>query len=160
MQLNNVKKKIEKAGAKIGIAGDETVLAACTTNPSGTMKRMLAKELGGVLGAIAADRGGEAPPEGEGQADRFPTGQQQYVVVTDTRLLVFSVATMSGKPKELKAEWPVAEVAGITTEPGKLAIPLSIAFADGSAVQVEAAKGTGGDTLAQAIDTIGVRATG
>lgn len=159
MQLNNVKKKIEKAASKVGIEADEQVLAACTTNPSGTMTRMMAKELGGVLGAIAADRKQQAGSDGDGPiedglAERFPTGQH-YLVLTSKRLLALSVAAMSGKPKELKAEWPAQDVLGITTEPGKLAIPMSIAFSDGTAVRVEAARGTGGDTLAAAFEPAG-----
>ncbi len=157
MQLNNVKKKIEKAGGKVGIGADEQVLAACTTNPSGTMTRMMAKELGGVLGAIAADRrqaGQDDAEQVSGLSDRFPTGQL-YLVVTDRRLLTFSVAAMSGKPKELKAEWPIGEVLGITTEPGKLAVPMAVAFADGTAVQIEAARGTGAETLPEAMEALG-----
>ena len=72
------------------------------------------------------------------------------MVVTDRRLLACSVAAMSGKPKELVAEWPIDQVAGIATDKGKLAIPMTITFADGTAVSVEAARGTGADTLAEA----------
>ncbi len=150
MQLNNVKKKIEKAADKIGIENGEAVLAACTTNPKGTMTRMVAKELGGVLAAVAADRGPSEAPAEAGLADRFPAGQH-YLVLTDRRLLVYSVSTMSGKPKELKAEWSRDELAGIATEPGKLAVPMSIAFADGTAVQIEAARGTNADSLPEAL---------
>lgn len=146
MQLNNVKKKVLKSADKIGIPAGETVLAACTTNPSGTMKRMMAKELVGIVGAIAADRTTKDAPEGGGLAEDFPSGQH-YLILTDQRLLVTSVAAMSGKPKELKAEWPIDDIAAIGAEPGKLAIPLSIAFADGSAVQLEGARGTGADTV-------------
>ena len=151
MQLNNVKKKVEKAAAKIGIEPGESVRAACTTNPKGTMNRMLARELGGALGAVAAGRGSaDNAPDG-GMAERFPAGQH-YVVVTDRRLLALSVSALSGKPKELVAEWPRHEVAGITTDDGRLAIPMAIAFADGTAVQIEAARGTGAETLPMAME--------
>ncbi len=153
MQLNNVKKKVEKASAKLGLGQDEAVLAACTTNPSGTVTRLMAKELGGVLATIAADRkqsGGGGPEQTTGAAERFPSGQH-YLVVTNRRVLAFSVAMMSGKPKELQAEWPTAEVLAINTEPGKLAVPMAIAFADGSEVQVEAARGTGAESLPEAL---------
>lgn len=150
LQLNNVKKKIEKAADKIGIENGETVLAACTTNPKGTMTRMVAKELGGILAAVAADGRQSNTPSGQGLADRFPAGQH-YLVLTDRRLLVYSVSAMSGKPKELKAEWSRDELAGIATEPGKLAIPMSIAFADGTAIQIEAARGTNAESLPEAL---------
>lgn len=157
MQLNNVKKKVEKAAQKLGLGDGEQVLAACTTNPKGTMNRMLARELGGALAAAATARGGsgssEAPDGDEGQADRFPAGQQ-YLVLTDRRLLTCSVSAMTGKPKEATAEWSISEIAGIATERAKLAIPMSIAFADGSAVTIEAARGTGGDTLPEVFATL------
>lgn len=150
VQLNNVVKKVTKAADKVGVEPGENVLAACTTNPRGTMNRMLARELGGAIGALAAGRGGAEQVEG-GLADRFPAGQH-YLVVTDRRLLACSVSTMTGKPKELVAEWTLDEVLAIATESGRLALPMTIAFADGTAVSVEAAKGTGGDTLAPAVE--------
>ncbi len=158
MQLNNVLKKVGKASADLGIAPDEEIRAACTTNPKGTMTRMMAKELGGAVAVLAAGRGSSTstePPPGGGLSERFPAGQH-YVVVTDRRLLVCTLTLMTGRPKEVVAEWPIAEVLGIVTEKGRLAIPLTIAFADGSAVCVEAARGTGGDTLAPAFDSLTV----
>ncbi|MDH4277948.1 MAG: hypothetical protein OEW83_07675 [Acidimicrobiia bacterium] len=153
MQLNNVVKKVGKAADKLGIQPGEEVLAACTTNPRGTMNRILAKELGGVIGALAAGRGDRDTPADGGMAARFPEGQH-YLVVTNRRLLACSVSTMSGKPKELVAEWPVDDVLAIATEAGKLSLPMTIAFTDGTAVGVEAANGTGGNTLAPAIESL------
>ena len=94
----------------------------------------------------------DTPADG-GMAARFPEGQH-YLVVTNRRLLVCSVSTMSGKPRELVAERPVDDVLAIATEAGKLSLPMTIAFTDGTAVGVEAAKGTGGDTLAPAIESL------
>lgn len=91
MPLVNVKKKVAKAGAKVGIEPGEEVLAGCTTNPSGTMKRM---------------------------------------------------GAMTGSPKELLASWTHDEVVSITVDDGTLAYPFTVVFADGSAVQVEGAKGS------------------
>ena len=54
MALVNVKKKIEKSADKLGLRPGETVIAGCTTNPSGTMKKMLARELGGALASSLA----------------------------------------------------------------------------------------------------------
>ena len=150
MQLNNVIKKVTKAADKIGLQAGEEVRAACTTNPKGTMKRSVAVGVGGVVGALVAGRGEGDEAEAGGLADRFPSGQH-YLVVTDLRLLACSVAAMSGKPKELVAEWPIDQISDITTDKGKLAIPLTITFADGTSVAVEAARGTGADTLADAL---------
>lgn len=140
MALVNVKKKVEKSAEKIGVRPGEVVEGGCTTNPSGTMKKMLSKELGGVVGAAIAGRGETAPADG-GLAERFPKGQH-FLVVTDQRLFAASVSSLTGKPKEIVAEWNRAEVETIVVEDGKLAQPMTIAFADGTAVQVEGAKGS------------------
>lgn len=141
MPLVNVKKKVAKAGEKVGLQPGEEVLAGCTTNPSGTMKRMMAKEAGGLVAAAALDRSqGDATAAGA-LADRFVAGQN-FVVVTDRRVLLIKMGMMTGSPKELLASWTHAEVTAITVTPGKLAHPFVISFADGSAVQVEGARGS------------------
>lgn len=146
MQLNNVVKKVTKAADKLGLEPGEEIRAACTTNPKGTMKRAVGGGVGGVVGAVVAGRGDRGGPEGGGLAERFPAGQH-HLVLTDRRLLACSTSALSGKPKEVAAQWALAEVASITTEPGKLAIPMTIGFVDGSTVAIEAARGTGPDTL-------------
>ncbi len=143
MALVNVKKKVEKKAGDLGIP--ESIVAACTTNPSGTMTKMLAKELGGVVGAAVAGRsssGGDSPdaPE-DGLAGTFPDGKH-FLVLTDERLMLTDVSTWTGAPKAVVAEWPRDQIAAIEVESGKLAEPLTIAFTDGTAVQVEGAKGT------------------
>ena len=95
MPAVNVKKKIEKKAEGLGIM--EPILAACTTNPSGTMTRMLAKELGGVAAAAVAAKGGSRAvtnPD-EGAAARFPAGKH-FLVVTEHRLLLTNVSTWTG----------------------------------------------------------------
>lgn len=154
MPLVNVKKKIEKASSdKTGIRPGETVLEACTTNPSGTMKRMLSKELAGVVGSLASSQSNNNGPEGGGMADRFPEGQH-FVVLTDQRLLVVKNSALTGKPKELASEWSLAEIASISVEKGKMADPFTIMFSDGSGVQVEGAKGTDPGRLGQAFASL------
>lgn len=149
MALINVKKKIEKARGTIGIADDEVVEAACTTNPAGTVKRMMARELGGAIGSAVAGRGGDAESVEGGAADAFVDGQN-FLALTDKRLLLVKVGTMTGKPKELLAEWPRDHVAAIEVEDGRMALPFTIAFADGTAVAVEGAKGTDPRSVATA----------
>lgn len=151
VQLNNVVKKVTKAADKLGLEPGEEIRAACTTNPKGTMKRAVGGSVGGVVGALVASRGDRGGPDGGGLAERFPTGQH-FLVVTDRRLLACSTSAMSGKPKEVAAQWTLDEVAAIVTDSGKLAVPMSIGFADGSSVAVEAARGTGADTLAPALE--------
>ena len=150
MALVNVKKKIEKSADKVGLRPGEVVIAACTTNPSGTMKKMLAKELGGVIGGALADRPGAATSVEGGSADRYPSGQH-FLVLTNERLFAASLSSLTGKPKEVVAQWQRDEVSTIIVEDGKMSMPLTVAFCDGTAVQVEGAKGTDPGSLAEAI---------
>ncbi len=140
MALVNVKKKIEKSAEKLGLGPDETVIAGCTTNPSGTMKKMLTKELGGVIASSIAGQAAEADVD-TGSAARFPTGQL-FLVLTSERLFAAKLSAMTGKPKEIVAEWSRSEVEAIIVEDGKLSMPVTIVFSDGTAVQIEGAKGS------------------
>ncbi|MCP3939283.1 MAG: hypothetical protein GY708_28375 [Actinomycetia bacterium] len=138
MALVNVKKKVEKARSKLGLLPGEEVLGGCTTNPSGTMKRMLARELGGAIASAVAGRGVGEPVDG-GVAAQFPSGQC-FVCLTDRRMIVTNVSAMTGSPKQIVAEFPKDQILAIQADKGLAAMPLNIAFTDGSAVQVEGAK--------------------
>lgn len=140
MALVNVKKKIEKSAANLGMRPEEIVIAGCTTNPSGTMKKMLARELGGAVAGALAGRSDATSVDG-GSAARFPDGQH-FLVLTNERLFAAKVSALTGKPKEIVADWYRSEVESIIVEDGKLAKPLTIIFTDGTAVQVEGAKGS------------------
>lgn len=154
MPLVNVKKKVAKAGAKVGLEPGEQVLAGCTTNPSGTMKRMMAREAGGLVAAAIVDRNqGDASAPGA-LADRFVAGQN-FVVVTDRRVLLIKMGVMTGAPKELLASWAHAEVAAITVDSGTLAHPFTVTFSDGSAVQVEGARGSDPGSVGEAFAALG-----
>jgi hypothetical protein len=150
MALVNVKKKIEKSADKIGVRPGEVVIAGCTTNPSGTVNKMLLKELGGVIGGALADKPGMATSVAGGSADRYPSGQH-FLVLTNERLFAASLSALTGKPKGVVAEWPRNDVSTIVVEDGKIAMPLTVVFTDGTAVQVEGAKGSDPRSLAEAI---------
>jgi predicted amino acid dehydrogenase len=147
--LVNVKKKIEKASDKLGFSPGESVVAACGTNPKGTVNKMFAREMGGLAGSAAAGKTGKATESEAGLASRFPAGQMN-LVLTDRRLFVASVSAMSGKPKEVVAEWDRSDVVDIHIEKGLLASPLSITFSDETVVLIEGAKGTNPAALANA----------
>ncbi|NNC80016.1 MAG: hypothetical protein HKN94_07675 [Acidimicrobiales bacterium] len=152
MALVNVVKKVEKARDKLGLQPGEVVIAGCTTNPSGTMKKMLAKELGGVLGSAVASRGGGTDVEPENSmASQFPSGQH-FLVLTNTRLFCTNVGAFSGNPKEIVQEWPRHAVVGLAADSGRMAVPLTLAFSDGTAVQVEGAKGSNPNSIVEAFD--------
>ena len=82
MALINVTKKLQKAGDSIGLLPGEEVLAACRTNPAGTMQRMLARELGGALAYAAAGKGQQATAVECGLAHDFPSGQMFLGITT------------------------------------------------------------------------------
>ena len=119
MALINVKKKIEKASDKLGIGPDETVLAACTTNPAGTMKRMMARELGGAVASAFAGST-ETITSGHGLADSFPNGQM-FVAVTDRRVLLAAMNAFTGRPKQLITEYRRDQIADIVRVYGDFA---------------------------------------
>ena len=147
MALVNVKKKIEKKAEALGIT--EEVHAACTTNPSGTMKRMLARELGGAVAAAASGRTATVTNPDQGMASQFAKGQH-FLVLTADRLLLTDVSTWTGSPKKIVTEWARRDVQAIQVDKGRMAAPLMIAFSDGTAVEVEGAKGTNPGALAEA----------
>ena len=152
MALVNIKKKIEKNRAKLGLAADEVVLAACTTNPKGTIKHMIGKEAGGLAARAVVGKDADATTvvTAEGTlGSRFPEGQR-FLALTSHRLFTTDVSLMLGQPKVIDAEWPRAEVAVISVVAGRMASPLLITFTDGSAVEVEGAAGTDPNALAEA----------
>ncbi|NOX31246.1 MAG: hypothetical protein GXP35_14540 [Actinobacteria bacterium] len=156
MALVNVVKKVEKARDELGLLPGEEILAACTTNAKGTMKRMaIMGGIGGVVGAgiaAASDRkkGGEEEVQADAMAERYP-GSQLFLVVTDRRMLATTVGAMSGKPKAVAAEWTRDELSSVEVERGKIAHTITINFADGSAVVCESPRGSDPDSLAAAL---------
>lgn len=151
MPLVNVAKKIEKVREDLAFSPDERVVAACSTNPKGTVSRMTAMQLGGVLGAVAADKlTDKGRTDGSGFAERFVPGQN-FLVLTSRRMLLVKMSALTGKPKELLAQWGRNEVADIVVEEGRLAYPMTIVFVDGTAVQVEGAKGSDPKSVAAAM---------
>ncbi len=138
MALVNVQKKIRKSAAKLGLAPGEEIRGACTTNPTGSVTRMaIGAGVGGAVGTA---------PTVRGLAAGYPVGQM-FLAVTSQRVIVCPVAQMSGKPKEIAAEWPIHDVTGISAEKGKLAHPTTIRFRDGSIAEIEAARGSGVESV-------------
>lgn len=150
MALVNVKKKVEKAGEKLGLRPGELVIAGCTTNPKGTIKHMVAREVGGLAGAALAGRNAtsDAPTQGT-MGSRFPSGQR-FLVLTDQRVFTCSLSALTGAPKTIDAEWGRGDIVSLTVEKGRMSSPLTMTFADGSAIEVEGAMGSDPASLAEA----------
>ena len=142
MALVNVQKKIRKSAAKLGLAPGEEIRGACTTNPTGSVTRLaIGAGVGGAVGTAVATANTV-----RGLAAGYPAGQM-FLAVTSQRVIVCPVAQMSGKPREIAAEWPIHDVTGISAEKGKLAHPTTIRFRDGSIAQIEAARGSGVESV-------------
>ena len=145
MALVDIAKKIEKARGTLGIAGDEEILVACTANPRGTVGAMA---LGGVAGAVIKSKVEKRKAEaaGEGMATSWPGGRH-LLAITSKRLLLCKMSAMTGKPTEISASWPHADISMFEVEKGKTAYPFSVFFTDGSIAKGEGAKASGADRL-------------
>ena len=131
----------------------EKVLGASTVTAVGQFKKNVAfGAVGGVVGAVVgAKMAGKAEAaEAGSMADSFPSLSQAILAISDQRWILFEQSLMSGGPKEIVAEWPHGEITGLDIEKGKLTSKVSVNFADGSAAQVEAVKGSKPEKLVEA----------
>jgi len=152
MAMVDIAKKIDKARGKLGLPADEEILVAFMANPRGTIG---AAAVGGVVGiAIRAKvdkRAAEAA--GGGIAASWPGGRNM-MAITSKRLVLCKMSAMSGKPTEISASWPHADIAGFEIEKGKTAYPFSVVFSDGSVAQGEGGKGSGADRAGEVAASI------
>jgi hypothetical protein len=120
----------------------EQVAAAVFVQPMGSMGASVAFGVAGAVGKAAADarrKKGEAEAAPDTIAARMPGGRL-VLGISPQRLLVFEHGTMSGRPKELVAEFGWDQIAGIDLGEGKLSQQLTIRFADESEAVVQAMK--------------------
>ncbi|MDJ0924102.1 MAG: hypothetical protein QNJ77_06025 [Acidimicrobiia bacterium] len=138
----NWAKKIHKHSGSELYAGEQ-VEAGTVVQPVGTLGRQVGFGVGGVVGAIAAEKFGAngegATPDGGGLATQFPSAQS-VLGVSAQRLMAFAHGPMSGKPKEMLTQLPLDHVVGMTVDKKKMSYALTIDFADGSSVSYEAVK--------------------
>ncbi len=138
-------KKI-KSGGKADLRPDETVWAGIFLNPDGFTKKLMAKEIAGVVGSAIADRRG--PSDGHdasvlvtdrGIAALFPA-TRIWIAVTNQRTLVWGHSTLSGKPKGLLAELPTTAIHMVDLEPRTATFGVTLIFSDGTGKRYEAPK--------------------
>jgi hypothetical protein len=132
------------------LAAGETVHEAVRVNLAGTVAATAAGALGGAVGAVIADKAATPGRESATEAG-FPTDRQQALAVTDQRILVFRRSALSGKPKDLVGEVPLAAVAGIEHQPGRMGDTLRFTMASGHQTQFECVKVDRGAEFAQAV---------
>ena len=129
--------KLQKAAEGMLRPGEQ-VRGAIRTQPRGTVA---ATGVGGLIGAGIAQRQASKARAGAGEgstAASWPAGKFA-LGVTDQRLVAFSFTAM-GKPKELQAEAPLDQVADVQLGKAKLTKAVQVAFADGSAIELECGK--------------------
>lgn len=135
-------KKIKKSHADVLQSGED-LLAATIGQPSGTFSR---QALGGIVGVMAAKKTAEKKmasldgSDASGIAASIPPNQQLVIGLSDRRLLFFSLAAMSGNPKDLVAELDLSDVFEMSLEKHKMTSSLVVRFADNSARMFECVK--------------------
>jgi len=120
----------------------EEVAAAVFVQPTGAFGASVAFGMAGALGKAAADarrKKGEAEADPDSMAARVPGGRL-VLAISPQRFMVFEHGAMSGRPKELAAEFGWDQVAGIELGEGKLKQQMTVRFADGSEAVFEAMK--------------------
>ncbi len=136
------KKKIEKS-----VGGDieagEVLIEGMLLQPSGLVKTMTAKSVGGLAGAAIASQMGRSAEDAaaprHGTAAGFPDGPV-VIGLTDRRLVAWSWAKLTGKPKAFLTALPLADVAPIDVEKQAATHRVTLTFADGSSKVFEAPK--------------------
>ena len=139
MDLNNSKKKIEKARDKFGLDPDETVRAASIANPKGFTGAVAA---GGVVGAaihakVTSNKGAD-----NSLASMHPGGRCM-LGLTDRRLVSARSSFWTGKPKEPYVSWKLEDVSGFDVSRGVLSLVVTLTFSDDSSVQMVLGRGAG-----------------
>lgn len=140
------------------IAG-ETATAGSFLQPAGQVTRSVGyAALGGMVGIAVGDqlakrrRSENQGAEEQGLAATFPM-EKVVLGMTATRLVAFSHSTMSGKPKDLLAEYPLADIAAIDIHASKaLHKKVRLFFVDESAIDFDAPKASGIDAFCHALN--------
>ena len=151
-------KKLEKNCSRY-LQPDEQFEGALFVRPAGSVGRSVAFGAAGVVGAAVSDRMAAKRQDehgedaGGGLAAGFPTGDVA-LGLTARRMLVFKHSQLSGKPKEMLAEYPMDQVAGLAQEKRKVARSFHVRFADGSLVDLDVVKMARPDEFIAAFDRL------
>lgn len=129
--------KLAKAAG--GSLRGEPVLAGCRVTPKGGIRRTaLSMGIGGLVGAAIANSGRTEAVDG------FPNLRNMSIGLTPTRLMVFSNGAMTGSPKRVVGEVPVASIAavdgGATRVIGMKTGTVTLTLAGGTEVGLEIPK--------------------
>jgi hypothetical protein len=112
----------------------EQLLAGVIAQPAGLMRGMMSREIGGMIGAAIAAKvaGADASLVSDrGTAAQFTDGPL-VLGVTDRRLIAWTWAKLTGKPKALHGSVPRSLVVDVQTDKKAASHALVIMFADGT----------------------------
>jgi len=114
---------------KADLQPGETLLAAVKVTPRGTIDQgilgMAGLMGGGVIGLAVGNKIGQSKRD-DGDEERAAVGldlsgaEQVLAGVTGSRLLMWKISKLGGKPKELLAELDLAEISSMVLGEGKL----------------------------------------
>lgn len=141
------------------LAGESTTSGAFL-HPAGTVAKTVGySALGGLVGVSIGEqlakrrRAENQLADDAGLAADFP-GENVVLGLTDTRVVVFSHSTLSGKPKNLVAEYPLRDIAAMDIHASKaLHKKVRLFFTDESAVDFDAPKASQVDQFCLALNT-------
>jgi len=127
-------KKISKVAGSTLQPGEQ-VREGILCQPSGLTSQLMARSIGGIAGAAIASKL-RTKDDGtidstSGIAGTVPDGPIA-VGLTDRRVLVYSFAKMTGKPKDLLLTMPASDLAAVDVQKGTAAHKVTLMFADGT----------------------------
>ncbi len=138
--MADLSQQVVKAAGESFESGESLVAATKCERDGGVKRRALGAGLGGALGMVTALKTGIDPAHSlAGQA--LP--HSIVLGLTNRRIAVFSCSTMTGKPTSIIRSIPLADVADVDTDSarvlGRKLAKLSLTFADGTVLSLEAA---------------------
>ena len=133
-------KKVQRAVTG-ELADGEVFESGVFVNPFGFTSKLMAHELGGVIGTLIAGSNGadSGAVSDRGIAARF-TDERLWIGITNKRVLTWSHGAVAGKPKKLLVEMPRADLVAVELEEHKMVHAIILRFADDTARLYEAPK--------------------
>jgi hypothetical protein len=136
----DVAKAFMKKNADL-IPDGETVLAAVMAEVKGGAWRRGMRQTGALTDAIISfGKNNEAQEGASGDSSAWPEGNTFWVVLTDKQLHVFPGSMGVGKALPGGANYSLEQIAGITVDKKLMISKLTVAFKDGSSVELDLAK--------------------
>lgn len=138
--MADLEQQLTKAAGDALDDGESFVAATRCEKEGGVKRRSWGAGLGGAIGMVTAMKTGGDPAHSIG-GEALP--HSLILGLTNRRLTAFKCSSMTGKPTNMIQSVPLAEVAGVDTDEGRVMgwklAKFTVRFADGTALSVEAA---------------------